>query len=115
LLSLGTQLVPKTLPILPGALFTERPKPVSRGVFIASAVTTGALGAGAGVLGLLFNMSQTNYRSLAQGQVEGSTLVAAARRGDTLATATNAVLIAGGAALLTTIVLSTLTNFSPEP
>ncbi len=114
LLSLGTVLMPKTLPILPGELFTERPKPVSRGVFIASAVTTGALGIAGGVLAIFFNVSQANYRTMAQGQVDGAKLVAAARSGDTLALATNVVLITGGAALLTTIVLSTLTNFSPE-
>jgi len=115
LLSIGTALLPKTLPITAGALFTERPKPVPRGVFIASAATTGVLGLLGGGLAIWFNISQANYRTMAQGQVDGSKLVAAARQGDNLATATNVVLISGGAALLTTIVLSTLTNFSPDP
>ncbi len=115
LLSLGTALSPKTITILAGTLFTERPKPVPRGVFIASASVTGVLGVAAGVLAILFNTTQSNYRSLAQGQVEGAVLVSTARQGEVLATATNATLIACGAGLLTTIVLSTLTNFSPEP
>ena len=115
LLSIGTALLPKTLPISAGALFTERPKPVARGVFIASATTTGVLGLAGGALAIWFNISQANYRTMAQGQVDGSKLVAAARQGEGLATATNVVLITAGAALLTTIVLSTLTNFSPDP
>ncbi len=114
LLSVGTLLVPKTLPVLPGELFTERPKPVSRNLFIVSAVSTGALGIAAGLLAVFFNVSQANYRTMAQGQVDGAKLVAAAKSGDNLALATNVVMITGGAALLTTIVLSTLTNFSPE-
>ncbi len=114
LLTAGTALEPKTLPISAGALLTERPKPVARGVFIASAAATGGLGLAAGVLAVFFNLNQANYRSMAQGQIDGAKLVATARTGDALATATNATLIAGGTALVATIVLATLTNFHPE-
>lgn len=113
LLTIGNALTPKTVAVTAGALFTQRPKPVPRGVFIASAAATGVLGAATGVLAIMFNVQQSEYRKMAQGQVDGAKLVAAAQRGDGLASATNALTIATGVALVTTIVLSTLTNFSP--
>lgn len=114
LLTRGTSLVPQRLPVTPGFVQVATLKPIHRAVFFVSAAFTAALGLAAGGLALAFQAKQAEYQGATPpgGTVDGALVQRLRGEGNTLATATNATLIAGGVALVITAVEAPFTAFS---
>lgn len=113
LLSVGTQLAPKSLPVTAGLVETRAFKPVHPTVTWVSFSLAVAAGLAAGAFAVAFNVEQGQYKQLASGSsvVEGATLAEHARTGATLATGVNASLIGFGVTAITTAILFPLTDF----
>jgi hypothetical protein len=114
LLTQGTVAAPLTLAVAAGQVPTTAFKPVPRAVFFVMTGATAAIGAAAGVTGLLFNGTQAEYRTLAAMEVSASTLEQLADRGQALGLATNVLLVSAGVALVATLILLPLTRFFDE-
>jgi hypothetical protein len=114
LVTQGTVAAPLTLAVAAGQVPTTAFKPVPRGVFFVMMGATAAIGAAAGVTGLLFNGTQAEYRTLAAMEVQARTLEQLADRGQALGLATNVLLVSAGVALVATLILLPLTRFFDE-
>lgn len=114
LLTRDSALAPARLPVTAGQLQLKAVKPLPRAAFFTSGGVTVALGIAAGVLGIAFQLKQAEYRAqVPPGATVDAALVQRLRaEGNTLATSTNVVLVAGGVALVTTAVMAPLTEFS---
>lgn len=115
LLAVGSEAKPQIITVAAGQVPVKSFKPIPRGVFITSVGATAAVGIAAGVMAFLFNREQSSFNSaVAMSQAPGRELVAQIQRGESYATATNALLIAAGASLALSLIFLPLTRFSDE-
>lgn len=114
LLRVGDEKQPKEIVVAPGAFSTARPPPLPKGVWFAGLGLTAALGAAAGGVGIAYNDTQTQYRTLVNGpdEVDGAQLQTLSARGKTLGEATTGLLISTGSAALITAVLTPFINWA---
>jgi hypothetical protein len=116
LLVLGSRAAPLTLPVAAGQVPRAVFKPVPRAVFWPTIGVTAALGVATGVTGFLFNREQASYAQATRSMmlVQAAALAEQARRGESLASTTNALLVATAVSLVAVLVLLPLTRFVDE-
>jgi hypothetical protein len=116
LLQVGTARNPRVIPVSAGQFSTVRPPPLPRGLFFTSLAVTAAVGAATAGVGIAYQNTQADYTRLATsaGPIEGASLMQLRARGETLGTATTALLISTGATALLTALLTPFTNWKGE-
>jgi hypothetical protein len=116
LLSVGTEKQPKAVAVSAGVFSTAKPPPLHKGVWFAGLALSAAVGAAAGGVGIAFNDTQTQYKTLAGSpdEVDGARLQALRVRGESLGDATTGLLISTGVAVLATAVMTPFVNWAGQ-
>jgi hypothetical protein len=114
LLRVGDEKQPRAVSVSAGVFSTARPPPLPKGAWFTGLAVSGALGAAAGGLGIAFNDTQSQYKTMAAGteDIDGARLAALRERGDSLGAATTGLLISAGVAVLATAVMTPFVNWA---